>query len=366
MIKTIDKNLQTNYIPFLNYIPQSLVIENKIPYFLEFEYKTEERVELQDTVISDTFKERVDPYAGHSTLISKRRSLRPQPDLEKGEYEKSQSCLFDDLEKVAHPYREFSEIKTLIAPNPFAFNPGFHDIVFTKDHIEMIEEIEEAHIYGILKTLRMRAQEIKKNKGIDQLDMGMNFGTSKLKYSSGASQPHLHAQIGAVYKNGFMPTSDRISYVNKKFLEIGIDYEELYMEASEKSELFILKNDDFILFAPFSPRFKDEIHIISKDRNIPNITVLTDSQLNSLSQLLFKAIKGLRELKFENEKGELTDAGIDSFNIEFLGLRFQEESGRMLIQIIPRESEIAYSELLERFIIDRTPEVTSKYLRTII
>ena len=35
MIKTIDKNLQTNYIPFLNYIPQSLVIENKIPYFLE-------------------------------------------------------------------------------------------------------------------------------------------------------------------------------------------------------------------------------------------------------------------------------------------------------------------------------------------
>ena len=362
MIKSITKNVASEYLPFLEYIPQSLIIKDGAPYFIEFEYPTDEKVILNGENIKDVFKERIDPYGDHSTLISQRRSLRPQPDLKDDAYQRSDNCLFDDKSKVASPQEEYKDLGVFSAPNPFAFNPGFHDLIITQDHIETIDQIKESHIYGIVSALQIRAQKMKTDHDIDQLDMGVNFGTDKLKYSSGASQPHLHAQIGAVFKNGFMPIQDKVQYINDQFRGLSIDYEELYIQALKSSSLIAWENNSFYAFAPFAPRFKDEINIISKNKNIPNIISASEEQIKDLSEIIYKSIKALENLSVEDKDGNLANVGIKSFNIDFLGLRFGRDEGRMLVSILPRQTEIAYSELLSRFVIDRSPEETVKHI----
>ncbi len=362
MIKALTPENNTESI-----LHQSLNIDDiNNPYFIELEYKNEEKVILDGKEIVDLFKERIDPYKNHSTLISKRRNLRPQPDIKDTEYIKVQSCLFDNLDEVAKPTIKYEEYGTYIAPNPFAFNPGFHSIVFTKDHIETIDQIEEKHIEGIFNVLQIKALEISKYPNINQLDMGMNFGTNKLKYTSGASQPHLHAQIGAVYNTGFMPQQDNIQNINDYYKNKGIDYEGLYLSAIKSSDLLIIENENFMAYTPFSPRFKDEVHIISKNMNIPNILSLDQNKLEDLSKLIYSILKGYQEMRVRSESGILTNVDIKSFNIEILGLRFDRLEGRMLINIIPRQTDIAYSELMGRFVIDREPENTANILRKAI
>jgi len=362
MIKSISKNVASEYLPFIEYIPQSLIIKDGAPYFVEFEYPTDEKVILNGENIKDIFKERIDPYGDHSTLISQRRSLRPQPDLKDDVYQRSDNCLFDDKSKIASPQEEYKDLGVFSAPNPFAFNPGFHDLIITQDHIETIDQIKENHIYGIVSALKIRAQKMKTDHDIDQLDMGVNFGTDKLKYSSGASQPHLHAQIGAVFKNGFMPIQDKVQYINDQFRGLSIDYEELYIQALKSSSLIAWENNSFYAFAPFAPRFKDEINIISKNKDIPNIISASEEQIKDLSEIIYKSIKALENLSVEDQNGNLVNVGIKSFNIDFLGLRFGRDEGRMLVSIIPRQTDIAYSELLSRFVIDRSPEETVKHI----
>ena len=363
MIKAVKSNTIIEYLPVLDYVPQSLIIKEETPYFIEFEYQTDEEVMLDGNQIKDTFKERVDPYGDHATLISQKRSLRPQPDLKKEIYERSNSCLFDDHSKIATPQEEYRNLGVFSAPNPFAFNPGFHDLIITNEHIETIDEIKEEHIFGIVSALKIKAIEIKEHSSANQLDMGINFGTDRLKFSSGASQPHLHAQIGAVFENGFMPIQDKIQYINNQFKSLAIDYEELYLEALRTSALVAWENESFMAFAPFAPRFKDEINIISKTKDIPNILSTTDAQIEDLAEIIYKSIKALENLAIKNKEGKLINSGIKSFNLDFLGLRFDKDTGRMLITIIPRQSDIAYSELMGRFVIDRTPEETVKHLK---
>ena len=363
MVKTVSKNIVAEYLPFLEYIPQSLIIKDGAPYFIEFEYPTDEEIILDGENIKDVFKERIDPYGDHSTLISQRRSLRPQPDLADDTYKISDSCLFDDKSRIASPQEEYKDLGVFSAPNPFAFNPGFHDLIITEDHVETIDQIKESHIYGIISALKIRAQKMKTDHDIDQLDMGINFGTDKLKYPSGASQPHLHAQIGAVFKNGFMPIQDKVQYINDQFKGLSIDYEELYIQALKSSALIASENNSFYAITPFAPRFKDEINIISKNKNIPNIISTTEKDIKDLSEIIYKSIKALENLSVPDKDGREVNVGIKSFNIDFLGLRFERIEGRMIIYILPRQTEIAYSELLGRFVIDRSPEETARYIK---
>ena len=228
--------------------------------------------------------------------------------------------LYPNFFTISKIFSVYTDLGVFSAPNPFAFNPGFHDLIITQEHIETIDQIKESHIYGIISALKIKAIKMKTDHDIDQLDMGINFGTDKLKYSSGASQPHLHAQIGAVFKNGFMPIQDKIQYINDQFKGLSIDYEELYIEALKLSSLISWENDSFYAFAPFAPRFKDEINIISKNKDIPNIISTTEKNIKDLSEIIYKTLKALENLSIENKDGNLVNVGIKSFNIDFLAL----------------------------------------------
>ncbi len=339
---------------------QSLVVETP-PYFIEFVKKTEEEVTLKGNVVSDQVVERIDPFLSHSTLISYSRSKRPQPDIKDSEDTKEGYCLFDNLDDVAHPIVEYNEWGVYQAPNPFAFNPGFHDLIVLKDHIDTISNIQRKHMFGIISALSKRAKEITLKDGINQVAAGINFGTDKEKYSAGASQPHLHAQIGAVYKDSYFPLYDKYEDVINQFYKKGIGYIDLYNQALRSSNLVIYETDNFIVFTPFSPRFKDEIQIQAKNRELGNLSSLDEDSIEELSNILYKVLRALSLMKFKNKDGEDVNAGVRSFNVDFLGKRTDSKTNSgMYIMVMPRQSDLAYSELMGRFVIDRFPEDTKK------
>ena len=366
MIKTVNlNNTKISYLPTTQFIPQILITEDP-PYFIELEVSTKEEVRLQDKKITDQIVERISPFGGHSTLISKNRSLRPQPDEQETKTDNTdiQNCLFDNIDKVAKPVIEYPEYGVYQAPNPFAFNTGYHEIIFTKEHVERLDQIQYKHILGILSVMVKRAQYMTGIKGINQISAGVNLGTAKMKYSAGASQPHLHAQIGAVYKLGYLPDSDRIENVCAEFEKMGIDYMGKYIEAVRTAKLNVFETKNFIVFAPFAPRFKDEIHIVSKTTKFSNLTMINSEQIQEISNSIIKIFTAYINMKFPNKDGNMVNAGIDSLNIEFLGNRVDSKSqGRLLIKIMPRQSDLAYSELLGRFVIDRYPETTAEAIR---
>ena len=182
--------------------------------------------------------------------------------------------------------------------------------------------------------------------------MGINFGTDKEQFSAGASQPHLHAQIGAIFQNGFMPSFSLRKAIEQSFEKENIDYTGEYIKAIKSSNLDIIESKNFILFAPFAPRFKDEVHILPKELNIPTLISPTKDQINELVSLIYKILDSFKEIN------------ISSFNMIFEGEYLDKKSNtRMMISIIPRQSDIAYSELNSRFVIDRFPEITSSILR---
>ena len=366
MIKTVNlNNTKISYLPTTQFIPQSLITEDK-PYFIELEVSTKEDVRLQDKKITDQIVERISPFGGHSTLISKNRSQRPQPDEQniKADNTDIQNCLFDNIDKVAKPIVEYPEYEVYQAPNPFAFNTGYHEIIFTKEHVEKLDQIQYKHIFGIFSVMVKRAQYLSGIAGINQVSAGLNLGTAKMKYSAGASQPHLHAQIGAVYQAGYLPDSDRIENVCSEFEKVGIDYMQKYFEAVITAKLDIFESKNFFVFAPFAPRFKDEIHIVSKTTEFSNLTMVNSEQIQEISDLIIKVFKAYTKMRFPNKEGNMVNVGIDSLNIEFLGNRFDSKSkGRLFIKIMPRQSDLAYSELLGRFVIDRYPETTAEAIR---
>ena len=347
MIKTSNSN--SIYSKLLSYIPQSLILD-KNPYFVETKIKTREKVLLNNKELSDTITERISPFGTHSTLISLNRSKRPQPTIKKIDNIKEKECLFDKLDSVAKPQRK--EGNVYIAPNPFAFNLGYHDLIITNDHIENIEDIKEEHIEGIITILFKRAQEISQDKDVININMGINFGTDKEKFPAGASQPHLHAQIGAIFQNGFTPSFSLRRSIEQSFEKDNIDYTGEYIKAIKSSSLDIIESKNFILFAPFAPRFKDEIHILPKELNIPTLVSPTKDQINELMSLIYKVLDAFKKIN------------ISSFNIIFEGEYLDKNSDtRIMISIIPRQSDIAYSELNSRFVIDRFPEITSSIIK---
>ena len=338
----------------LSYIPKSLILDNP-PYFIDSKINTKEDIFLDNKKITDVITERISPFGTHSTLISLTRSNRPQMTLNVNKISRQESCLFDNLDKVAKPQKQLKGV--YIAPNPFSFNPGYHDLIITNDHIEVIKDISKDHIENLITTLFNRAKDLSIDKDVTNVNMGINFGTEKEKYPSGASQPHLHAQIGAIFKNGFLPLFSMRRIIEEHFSEQDIDYTGEYIKAIKSSKLAIKESDNFILFAPFAPRFKDEVHILPKDINIPNLISIKPSQITELVSMLYNVIN-----TFKGENG--SKLYIPSFNITFEGDEFKASNKtRMMVSIIPRQSEIAYSELNSRFVIDRFPEDTASYIK---
>ena len=324
---------------------RGLFFEYSINSFIDF------KAEINDSIVNQLITERRDVFNMYSTLFALNRTKRPFPDKKETVKERTIDCLFDDFSRVAKPLVEFPGWDVYSVPNPFAFNTGDHEVVFVKDHIEFIEDIRENHIKSLLFALANRAEFIISHENTNSLSCGINFGTDKMKFSAGASQPHLHAQIGAIYKVGFLPDADNL-YKHIRNLSIDpIDFVEEYLNVLKEKNLLLTESDYLFSYCPFAPRFKDEVHLITK---VPmKVRNYHGDILESLSHVLYEVIR------------KYSAMGIESFNVEFLQDREEDERSFSVIKLSPRQSQLAYSEISGRFVVDRFPEETARIMREI-
>ena len=303
---------------------------------------------------------RIDPlfaqYSLHTTLISEERAKRPiliksvLETIDKdGKKEECDFCKPRVYLETAVPKIHHGEKQIVTAPNLFPYILPHFITIFTNEHKQNLENLTENDITIYLSTGREIAYNLKED-GQDGMWDFINWGAK-----AGASQPHPHAQRGGLYKLMRTLMDKELESLEKIKNKLnGKDPFEFYMKLVRDSPLLIYEDDDVFVFAPYAPKFTDQIDILTKrkDKVISNYLELEDEMIDSISKSMIDVLRKLR-----------TERGVTDLNIETHQARFDGSIDyRMHWHIYPRKSLIAGMELNNIYIVSAYPEDTAKAL----
>ena len=235
---------------------------------------------------------------------------------------------------------------------------GVHEIIIdTPVHKKMIEFTSSEYFY-LLKTIKLRIIDLKKDTRIKYLSIFKNSGVK-----AGASQSHPHTQIIGL---PIIPITKRELFARKMahYKEHGRTLlRDIVDEEIVQDKRILLKNRHFISFMPYASLYSFEIMIAPND-HFPSITSLDDDRLESLSLILQKSIELL-----SSELGDF------DFNIEFFELPINrgfdseeffdhlEEINLFALRIYPRIFNLAGFEISQEMHINSVePEFAVKVL----
>jgi len=177
---------------------------------------------------------------------------------------------------------------------------GMHEVIVdTPKHISIFEFSEKKYFY-LLKTIRARVEDLKKDSRIKYLSIFKNHGLN-----AGATQSHPHSQIIG------MPI---LPIAKKELLQREFDYYrthgrkllmDIIEEEIEDDKRVLFKNRNFFSFMPYASLFPFEVMISTLDNSF-SFTNFNDIRLGELASITHKTM----ELLYK-EIGEF------DFNIEF-------------------------------------------------
>lgn len=313
---------------------------------------------LFDLIEDKEIEIRIDPLLAnrslHTTLISEERAKRPikikpkeevPSDRSSCDFCKPRIYLETPVPKIHHGRQQIVTV-----PNLFPFISPHYVTVFSDEHKPNLEDLTERDIAIHLSTGKELAYKIRE-EGYDGMWDFINWGAT-----AGGSQPHAHSQRGGLYKLMRSLMDKESEALNERKRELkGKDPFEVYMELARDSPLLIQEDDNVFIFAPFAPRFTDQVDIFTKKRNgrpIPNYLELEEDDILSISRGMVKALKKLG-----------TKRGITDFNVETHQARFRgDDNYRMHWHVYPRKSLIAGMELNDIYIVSAYPEHTARAL----
>ncbi|MCK4440915.1 MAG: galactose-1-phosphate uridylyltransferase, partial [Sulfurovaceae bacterium] len=178
---------------------------------------------------------------------------------------------------------------------------GIHEVIIdTPKHISIFEFSEKEYFY-LLKTIRTRVEDLKKDMRIKYLSIFKNYGLN-----AGASQSHPHSQIVGM---PILPIAKRellqreFDYYKKYGRKLLLDIVE---EEIADNKRILFKNRNFISFMPYASLFPFEVMITTLDNSCFSFTSFSDMKLEELAIIIQKSINLLQK-----EIGEF------NFNIEF-------------------------------------------------
>jgi UDPglucose--hexose-1-phosphate uridylyltransferase len=178
---------------------------------------------------------------------------------------------------------------------------GMHEVIIdTPRHITVFEFSEKEYFY-LLKTIRARVEDLKKDMRIKYLSIFKNHGLN-----AGASQSHPHSQIIGM---PILPIAKRellqreFDYYKKHGRKLLMDIVE---EEIDDDKRVLFKNRDFVSFMPYASLFPFEVMITTLDNSCFSFTNFSDMKLEELATIIQKTM----ELLYK-EIGEF------DFNIEF-------------------------------------------------
>ena len=226
--------------------------------------------ELLQSMSDKEIEIRIDPLLGdyslHTTLISEERAKRPiviKPredapvDSSSCDFCKPRIYLETAVPKIHH-----GDQQIVTAPNLFPYISPHFVTMLTNEHKPNLEDLTEEDIATYPFTgieLAHRLQE----EGCDGMWDFINWGAV-----AGGSQPHPHSQRGGLYK--LMRTlMDRESGVlrDRKNELNGEDPFEVYTRLARNSPLLVYEDDDVFVFAPYAPRFTDQVDVFTKKKD---------------------------------------------------------------------------------------------------
>ena len=299
---------------------------------------------------------RIDPlfgnYSLHTTLISEERANRPvviKP--RKSDFVDSSSCDFCKprvYSETAVPKIHHGGQQIVTAPNLFPFiSPHF--VTMFAGHKTSLEDLTSEDIANYLSSGMALARRLQ-DEGCNGMWDFINWGAA-----AGGSQPHPHSQRGGLY-NRMISLMDKEcgALRDRKTALNGEDPFEVYMDLVRKSPMLIYEDDDVFVFAPYAPRFTDQVDIFTKkkDRCVSNYLELDAKIIPSISKAMAAVLGDL------STKRGVTDLNVETHQARFNG----SEDYRMHWHIYPRKSAIAGMELNDIYIVSAYPEDTARAL----
>jgi len=247
--------------------------------------------------------------------------------------------------------------------NDFPFAPLMHKVLILQQRKHDISQITADEITCFYELLHKCAIEASKDFSdrIDGFTYGMNYGLPRIHkgrqvIAAGASQPHLHSQVGALTRTSFN-AGDRVGLMCMAYgQQYGRDYLADYLEALRTADLVIDEDDNAVLYVPIAQRFNYEVQIMVKDPKVGNILDTSPAVRRSLGRM-----EHLSYMMYQHR-----EINIESFNTVLYATRFSFKNTvgqRMILSIYPRTTIMALSELAHRSVVDSLPWQVSAVLK---
>lgn len=217
---------------------------------------------------------------------------------------------------------------------------GYHEVIVeTPDHTKQLANLSQGEIKNVLKTYAGRMADLSRRDGVRYVQIFKNSGAQ-----AGTSIAHSHSQIIA---GSLVPRSVLEKIEAAKRFD-ACPYCDVIKE-EEKSERLICKNENFIAFASFAPRFNYEVMIFPK-KHIGNITEVGEGEFDDFAEVMQKVLSKL--------------GGINAPYNMYLHYAPEGEDLHFHIEITPRINTWAGFELAtESFVITTSPEEAAAFYR---
>lgn len=228
---------------------------------------------------------------------------------------------------------------------------GAHEVIIeTPQHEKTFDMLTEKEIEDVLWAFRDRVLDLKKDKRFKYILIFKNHGSA-----AGASLEHTHSQLIAL---PIVPKSvlqevegSRNHYANRE----RCIYCDIIRQEREEGVRVILENKDFVVIAPYAPRFPFETYILPK---------LHDSCFEEAKSYEYE---GLASIAKETLVRMTKVLDRPAYNIMIHTSPFGEEINDFYhwhIEIMPRLTKVAGFEWGTGFYINPTPpEEAAKFMR---
>lgn len=218
---------------------------------------------------------------------------------------------------------------------------GYHEVIAeTTDHKRQLWDLDENELCELFRVYASRIKELSKKKGVEYVQLFKNSGSE-----AGTSIIHTHTQI---VTTNMLPRSldEKIAAIKKydfcPYCEI--------IEIERGGDRFIYENDDYIVFAPFAPRFNYETWLFPK-KHCKNLHDLEEAGMfNNLADAFKKVLSKLSMMNAP-------------YNF-YLHYSPKDEDMHFHFEITPRLNKWAGFELAtDSYVITVSPEITAKFFK---
>jgi UDPglucose--hexose-1-phosphate uridylyltransferase len=163
---------------------------------------------------------------------------------------------------------------------------GAHEVIIeTNDHNLQMTDYEQSHLEHIIKTYRLRINDLKNDTRLKYVIIFKNYGPL-----AGASLEHAHSQLVA------LPIIPQIIVEELEGSKKYFDYKErciycdIINQESKAVKRIVIENEYYITIEPFAACFPFETWILPKKHN-SNFETLTDQEIPYLANILTNTLK---------------------------------------------------------------------------